>query len=304
MDIQDMTVVEVLHLSGYVSRLRINAVLAIIFNTFGIMMIIKCSPKAMKTYKYHLVHIVTIFIWLFGVHGSALMSAYISRLITLTDHGYLLKKKMTYFLMGCLHVFIAAPAIGAQFYASPERSRVLQYINETVPEFYDTFVSNACSLYAIRFEKQNFIFVLIAVLTLFTFAFVILFITLCVFRLLRKSKAVMSNKTATMHRELILTLIVQTVIPVACLVVPCVTMLVAASLKAKTLPILMQFAFQIMTLHSTFNMMAVLILMKPYRDRILLIFSRTADTPPVQHNISAHRSKTVSKGPSQNSGPP
>lgn len=110
---------------------------------------------------------------------------------------------------------------------------------------------------------------------LFSFFLTTPFIIVIVYKtkaLLENQKSMMTQKTYTMHKELLRTLIFQLIVPGITLLIPYLVTACFVIMEMEAVAFVFQTNFVIGTLHSTMNTIMIVYFIKPYRIQFIRTF--------------------------------
>uniref|UniRef100_A0AC35F049 G-protein coupled receptors family 1 profile domain-containing protein n=1 Tax=Panagrolaimus sp. PS1159 TaxID=55785 RepID=A0AC35F049_9BILA len=214
---------------------------------------------------------ILMFIWYFlmGCNIVSVLSAFIYRYGIL--HNYLqviISKRFITFLV-LLHLFYHFPIIIGYAYAlrNGEENRILVY--QEFPHLKSHISNLGCSVthFADSFTK-NILLPMAAIL--FTSGMPIIFFLVCKsFIALKRARSFMTFRTYEMHRQLLLSLIFQLLIPSASIFIPSAVMIFLLAINIQDISFFAQIIYILNASHSFFNTFMMMYFIKPYRQRFL-----------------------------------
>uniref|UniRef100_A0A914YV90 Uncharacterized protein n=1 Tax=Panagrolaimus superbus TaxID=310955 RepID=A0A914YV90_9BILA len=233
-----------------------------------------CPQGILKTTNVAITHVCFwIFATLFGCSSMAVCGAFIYRFAALTDRLKKFLSKKYIALFAFIHIAYQLPTIILHDFAHVDRSIIDNAILTQWPnirKYYD----DGCS--SIHFYTTPFATLFMICLTLSFLLTVPLIVVLLVksFTSLNHQKQYMSQKTYKIHRQLLISIVFQTAVPILTLFAPYSFAFCLLLTGMENVSFIMQGAFIVGTIHSPLNTIMMIYFIQPYHRFFTNIYNR------------------------------
>uniref|UniRef100_A0A914PK62 Uncharacterized protein n=1 Tax=Panagrolaimus davidi TaxID=227884 RepID=A0A914PK62_9BILA len=165
-------------------------------------------------------------------------------------------------------------------------------VKQNTPQFYQLFITGACNMNKVNLEFA--IYVVDVVIQIF---FVYLIAVICGIKIIRKLqslKSSMSKSNLKVQKQFVMALTAQMTIPMIFIIIPITFLLIEVTFGNGDIAELSQWVLQFFGLHSSGNAIAVMVIFKPYRQRIIGWFKKVKRTVLRQSTVSVESWTTPS----------
>ncbi|KAI1694390.1 serpentine type 7TM GPCR chemoreceptor srh domain-containing protein [Ditylenchus destructor] len=296
----------------YVNFMRVNCVINTIMMALILFLIICHTPTKMATYKWYLMNMalscyaldlfndlfflpVTIFPIIgactlgllkpFNTYATSFMQyflgfcaasqtyAVIYRTASVYDKLHVLGRKSSIFLLLFIQLSYSIPAVIATLLTFPGHEKSVDYIKENYPLMLDFFLTHSCTI--LGTEVSKIIPYIVTALTLIWGVVManMVAVTMAI-RGLRAARGKMTQKTYRMHRQLTLSVVLQTIIPTGMVTASYVTLVIACVMQLDSARTISFVAFVISTFHTTVLGLLMIFIIRPYKLALLTYIRR------------------------------
>ncbi|CAD5235711.1 unnamed protein product [Bursaphelenchus xylophilus] len=214
-------------------------------------------------------------IFVFAMTGTAIsiITAFIYRLVVVKTGDDISRYPCLIVLIITAHIMgpamICGPMVFAVLY---DVDAIKEEVKILYPGVYLYAENRTCSFMSRSTPSYaTYLFLMMIALALLTAALLAFGCAICIFRSINRFRKTMSSRTYEMHKQLTKSLIVQFSIPFTFLAMPLSILLYYMTTQKdgvllKTLCVVI---FELISLHSTFNAISMIMMTKPYRDFVL-----------------------------------
>uniref|UniRef100_A0AC35G9K2 Uncharacterized protein n=1 Tax=Panagrolaimus sp. PS1159 TaxID=55785 RepID=A0AC35G9K2_9BILA len=228
-------------------------------------------PTGLLSTKHNIVGYIAFWLFLtfFGCSTVAVLSAFLYRYIALKSKLRKFLSPKWLIILGILHVTYELPTIILYALGISNRNEIDKAVLMQRPNIAPYYNGIGCA--SIHFDVTPFPFLfMLSCIAAFTLGVpIVVTLVLKSFSTLKKQRNLMSPKTYKMHHQLLTTLIFQLLVPITTLFGPFIVNSLLVMAGAENIAWLMQSAFVLGTLHSSFNTLMMFYFIQPYRQAFL-----------------------------------
>ncbi|KAE9556274.1 hypothetical protein FO519_000457 [Halicephalobus sp. NKZ332] len=234
-----------------------------------------------------------LFLTFFGTCSMSVITAFIYRLFILKNQQQLMKSCKWFLFLVFIHLFYFSPTLIVYSFSIVDRAAIDGAIIKRYPNIKPYYINKSCTATAFETSPFAFYFMFLCCIQFGLTVPIAAFLISKCFKTLKDQKIFMTEKTFRLHKQLILSLIFQLIVPFSTLFIPFTLMATFVFLEVSNIPWVYQALMLVGTIHSFCNTLMMTIMVKPYRNTVLNCMtgrgfrnSRSSDTPSAPGGVS------------------